>query len=469
MLSLRIHRARLGGALSLGARYHTATQKQRSITTSNQRIAYLTTAVGIVAAGAWWFQERYDNVPRLNLEPSEPSIISSEAEVTRKLSQDSYSIKVTRTPGVDRYDGARLASNNPCEDYFIHGQFPSPRNDGSTWMAWAVLDGHSGWQTADLLEKRLVPAVQSRLSQMTQMTPGESIRDESIQRAIMEAFVNLDDDIVKPAVHLPEGKQQLEEKMRTLAPAQAGSCALLAIYDPTSSKLHVACTGDSRAVLGQKSPEGRWEAIPLSTDQTGKNPDEINRLRQEHPGEQDVVKNGRVLGLAVSRAFGDGRYKWPLELQKPLGRMYYGFGVLDKFPFQTPPYITAEPVVTSTTIDNTKKSFLILGSDGLWDNIPDQPAVDLVGKWLAAQGTTTRDRQPLPEYAPFDFSQYWKGVPWWFVEERTTIQDDNVAVHLMRNVLGGNHHEMLAGRLSRNSPWLRNIKDDITIQVVFFK
>lgn len=54
------------------------------------------------------------------------------------------------------------------------------------------------------------------------------------------------------------------------------------------------------------------------------------------------------------------------------------------------------------------------------------------------------------------------------MEKRTTIQDDNVAVHLVRNALGGNHHELIAGRLAFSSPFAQRVRDDITVQVAFF-
>ena len=61
--------------------------------------------------------------------------------------------------------------------------------------------------------------------------------------------------------------------------------------------------GDSRAVLGSADPDtGRYVATALSEDQTGFNPKELDRVRNEHPSEKKVikVKTGRVLGLAVS-------------------------------------------------------------------------------------------------------------------------------------------------------------------------
>ena len=74
--------------------------------------------------------------------------------------------------------------------------------------------------------------------------------------------------------------------------------------------LRVACAGDSRAVLGRLADptaasgdasggtKSKWEAIPLSEDQSGSSASEIARLHKEHPDEPEVVKDGRVLGLS---------------------------------------------------------------------------------------------------------------------------------------------------------------------------
>ena len=83
----------------------------------------------------------------------------------------------------------------------------------------------------------------------------------------------------------------------------------MGLYEHKGSTLKVACTGDSRAILGRQNAAGIWEAMVLSVDQTGHNKDEVARLRSEHPNEPDMIKDGRLLGLAVTRAFGDGIWK----------------------------------------------------------------------------------------------------------------------------------------------------------------
>ncbi|OOQ82962.1 pyruvate dehydrogenase [Penicillium brasilianum] len=425
----------------------------------------------------WWLVNAKDDVtrddaPHLESPPAEHWTVEpgpSRDQVTRIISQGAYSHLVRNVDGVMRYDGAQLPSNSPCEDHFTHGKFPSPWNEGNTWMTWGVFDGHAGAQTAELLKTELMPFVRHSLSQVKPLPDQESYSNELIQRAIANAFLNLDDSIIKTALETSQSQCSLPEKVKKLAPAYSGSCALLSLYDPTTSTLHVACTGDSRAVLGQKGPDGKWNAKPLSVDQTGKNEEEIARLYKEHPGEEDIVKNGRVLGIMVSRAFGDARWKWSLEFQRDMQRKFFGPSPLTpRYPVQTPPYLTAEPVVTSTKINTGKPAFLIMATDGLWDVLSNQQAVELVGKWLERGAEKQRSSNPDPGREISDFSEFANEEDWKFEEKRTTVQDDNVAVHLVRNSLGGNHHELVAGRLAYDSPSSRRVRDDITVQVVFF-
>ncbi|KAJ6093535.1 hypothetical protein N7486_008824 [Penicillium sp. IBT 16267x] len=421
----------------------------------------------ISGPGLWWVTSSGNDVPEVPETPPTEHLTFgpglSPDQVTQIISQHAYSLPVTGIAGVHRYDGTQWASNSPCEDRFFHGQFPSPWNDGKQWMAWAVFDGHAGWQTAELLKHQLLPYVRHSLDQVSSDEP---VPPERVQEALVKGFLNLDASIFKTAEDASRSKEPLQDRVQKMEPAYAGSCALLSILDPATRTLYVACTGDSRAVLGQQRPDGTWEAIPLSVDQSGSNQEEIARLQQEHPGEENIIKGGRVLGMMVSRAFGDSRWKWPLDFQKEMQKRFYGPAPLTpRYDVQTPPYLTAEPVVTSTKIDPSRPSFLIMASDGLWDNLSSEQAVGLMGKWLGAEKQSPSTPIATPALQDFVFG---KGVEEKFVEERTTVQDDNAAVHLTRNSLGGNHHELIAGRLAFSSPFSRYARDDITVQVVFF-
>ena len=428
---------------------------------------YVATAGLISTPGIWWLTAARDDVPRLECPLAEhlaPEPGPSKEDITHMLSKEAYSFHVRNITGVTRYDGAQLASNSPCEDRFIHGEVSSSWNENDQWMSWAVFDGHSGWQTADLLTKQLLPFVRRRLSEVN-----SPVSNESVQRAIMEGFVDLDDSIIKTAPDTSKSKESFQDKVKKLIPAYAGSCALLSLYDPITSTLHVACTGDSRAVLGQKGADGKWETIPLSVDQTGSNEEETTRISKEHPGEENIAKDGRVLGIMVSRAFGDSLWKWPLDFQKEMKRKFNGPAPLTpRRDIRTPPYLTAEPVVTSTKINPNKPSFLIMATDGLWDYLSSEQGVDLVVNWLEPQRTEKNTTEENKTDGKFDFGRFWTDVDWQFEKERMTIQDENAAVHLMRNSLGGNYHELIAGRLAFDPPLSRRVRDDITVQVVFF-
>ncbi|KAG2419455.1 hypothetical protein HFD88_004251 [Aspergillus terreus] len=473
MLALGAARTRLGRVATAPTLRMQARQSYSTKRPSSNRVRHIAIASLLTTQGLWWFiTTRDDDVPRLEKPPTEHLVVEtcpSKDSVTQTISQGAYTFSVRNVAGVNRYDGAQLASNSPCEDRFTHGKIAPLWDERTRWVAWAVFDGHAGWQTAALLEKQLLPYVLRTLRQIKAPSNAEYVPEDLVQQAIVEAFMSLDNSIIKTALATSQSNDSLPDKVARLLPAYAGSCALLSLYDPVSSTLHVACTGDSRAVLGQQQHDGTWEVIPLSVDQTGSNEDEIARLYKEHPGEENIVKNGRVLGMMVSRAFGDSRWKWCLDFQQDVKRRFYGPAPLTpRYDVRTPPYLTAEPVVTSTKIDPRTPSFLVMATDGMWDTVSSQQAIELVGKWLEVQTKEKKVDHLEATYEPFDFGQFWKGVNWKFVEERTTVQDNNAAVHLVRNSLGGNHHELVAGRLAFSAPFSRNVRDDITVQVVFF-
>lgn len=274
-----------------------------------------------------------------------------------------------------------------------------------------------------------------------------------------------------------------------LAPALSGSCALLSFYDSRSKLFRVACTGDSRAVLGRKGVNGKWTATPLSEDQTGGTPSEEARLRAEHPDEPYVVRNGRILGgLEPSRAFGDASYKWSKETQERIKKHF--LGRTPSALLRTPPYVTAEPIVTTTKIDPSRGDFVVLATDGLWEFLSNEEVVGLVGQWLESQPkTSTSSSGPswpkswfsnssspgLPVETPHDnqvglgqrgpIRRYSSAST---ANERFVVEDKNAATHLVRNALGGRDRDMVSALLTLPSPYSRRYRDDLTVEVIFF-
>lgn len=345
---------------------------------------------------------------------------------------------------------------------------------------------YRGSATAGTLKTSLIPFVAREIHRLdTDSSP------EKINGAIKAGFTKLDDTI------LDAGKAALlnadpcdATTMSALAPAIAGSCALLSIFDPGSSTLRVASVGDSRAVLGsyagvvakgeECSNHGSvYEAKALSKDQNAENKEEVSRIKAAHPGEEegDLFEWGRFLGIMVTRAFGDHRWKWNAELVE---KVYLDFlGHQAKPGIQTPPYLTAEPVVTCTPV--SARDFVILASDGFWDHVATEDAVRLISEWLekrklrslrarygdSAGDITTPNNAGAQLDLDFDEQGFaaWKTLPQHFI-----IEDlDNAAVHLLKNALGGNRRNLFVASTMLGPPQSRSIRDDIAVQVLFFK
>jgi pyruvate dehydrogenase phosphatase len=126
------------------------------------------------------------------------------------------------------------------------------------------------------------------------------------------------------------------------------------------------------------------EAVVLSRDHNAREPEEKARLAREHPGEENVVvckhptacyTKGR---LQPTRSFGD-LYLKHSEFNAPPGD-----SLRNRFvqPPYTPPYITAQPELSVVPADAERDLFVVLASDGLWDAVDSQEAVDLVAHAL---------------------------------------------------------------------------------------
>lgn len=307
-------------------------------------------------------------------------------------------------------------------------------------------------------------------------TPSLLPSPEAIESAIKTGFTRLDNEIVHESVSKVLKANSKLVAAELLAPALSGSCALLSFYDSNSKILRVACTGDSRAVLGRRGEKGKWVATPLSVDQTGGSPDEAARLRKEHPGEDNVVRNGRILGgLEPSRAFGDASYKWTREVSERLKKSF--FGRTPSPLLKTPPYVTAEPIVTTTQIDPTKGDFVVMATDGLWEMLTNEEVVGLVGQWIEKQSENgngkswasmfTNQQKGLPvEEGPTKSEKDGQKTPirqqQWGVKggknERFVVEDKNVATHLVRNALGGKDKDMVCALLTLPAPYSRRYR-----------
>ncbi|GIY45527.1 protein phosphatase 1G [Caerostris darwini] len=142
----------------------------------------------------------------------------------------------------------------------------------------------------------------------------------------------------------------------------SGSTATVAVI--RESKVYVANVGDSRCVLSRNG-----KAIDMSVDHKPEDPDERSRILNAGGS---VSKDGRVDGcLNLSRAFGDFKFK---------GNSF--------IPQQQS--VTAEPYVNSIDIEKDD-DFLIIASDGIWNAMTSQDAVDYINVRLQAGDCDLQD------------------------------------------------------------------------------
>lgn len=177
-----------------------------------------------------------------------------------------------------------------------------------------------------------------------------------------------------------EAQRQIERSVGPDA-SYSGTTAVAAYRH--RDRLLVANVGDSRAVLGcinsargasgGGNSGGGMKAVELSSDHKPSRPDEKRRITEKggivqqsaipvqtkggglrfmRMGPERVMDKGGMGGLAVSRSLGD------LSLR---------------------PYVIAVPEVQERRLSNRDK-LLILGSDGVWDHISSQEAVNIASK-----------------------------------------------------------------------------------------
>ncbi|KAH3680487.1 hypothetical protein WICMUC_000274 [Wickerhamomyces mucosus] len=439
----------------------------------------------------------------------------NDEEITKKLRNLEESYFVQRGQGVLRYDISQLPSNNPIEDDRSESiiTVPFKENEDSDFYFWGIYDGHSGYYTSGKLKDELINYVVNELSSIYKVDPkNENLRlrstDEIIDDAIKRGFLKLDHEIVEKSLFNLVKNPNVKDNVINALPASSGSCGILTFYDSFNKNLKVAVTGDSRALLGSLNDSNEWTVKSLSIDQTGDNPDEIERILKEHPESESstAIRNGRVLGsLQPTRAFGDFRYKlkeingFKLDQLPDHLKLYFRSSPRNLL---TPPYVTAEPEITTHVINPSKNDFMVLGSDGLFELLSNEEIIGLVVKWLEknpinnssiTNGTNIKLTDSKDKSEQSKWSNYFKDdkklpkvldispdsikqsqrPPFRNIKNNEQheyfLEDSNVSTHLIRNALSlGGSKEYVSTLVSIPSPTSRKYRDDLTVTVVFF-
>lgn len=411
-----------------------------------------------------------------------------------------------------RFESNQLASNTPVED----------RRSAATClqtkgMMFGVFDGHAGSACAQAVSERLLHYIAvSLMSRQTledmelaaeclkpvppilqwhkhlNDTEYQEITSQyfenlrvywqhlldldaepafSLEEAMICAFKRLDSDI-SLEVQAPQEK----ELMRNTALQVAFSGATACVAHIDGVHLHVANTGDCRAILGVREEDGTWSTLPLTRDHNAFNEFEIRRLKREHPRseEKTLFVNDRLLGILMpSRAFGDVQLKWSKELQHSVLENSCDVEALNIYQYvppsyHTPPYLTAEPEVTYHKLRG-KDKFLVIASDGLWEMLSNEKVVELVAGHLTELNV---QKPQLAFERPVNLG-YMHSLLLQRKNRGIASLDQNVATHLIRHAIGSNEYgevdqEKLAAMLTLPEDLARMYRDDITVTVVYF-
>jgi len=205
-----------------------------------------------------------------------------------------------------------------CEDAYQ----AAPGLDGDpTRGIFSVFDGHGGREAADYAADNLHDNILREVNDVgSHLDPDEFTKQ--VKAAMIKGFLATDQEFL------------------SFGDLRGGATATTAYL--CKGRIWVANVGDCRAVICQGG-----QAVALTHDHR---PDcAVEREAVERRG-GEIVRE-RVQGiLGVSRALGDRELK---------------------------SYITAEPSVFCGTISESSE-FLILGTDGLWDHVDNQEAVEFV-------------------------------------------------------------------------------------------
>lgn len=170
--------------------------------------------------------------------------------------------------------------------------------------------------------------------------------------------------------------QQKIERSHNFDAFHSGSTAVAAYRH--RNRLYVANCGDSRAVLGCSSARGSGDnglkAVDLSSDHRPDRADERKRILDEGgtvhqstiPVRQGFGAPPRFMRVGPERVW-DRTGRCGLCVTRSMGDL------------SMRPWVTAIPEVTEREL-TPKDKFIILGSDGVWDRLASQEAVDITAR-----------------------------------------------------------------------------------------
>ncbi|KAJ7976245.1 Protein phosphatase 2C family protein [Quillaja saponaria] len=255
------------------------------------------------------------------------------------------------------YSMAVIQANNLLEDQsqLVSGPM-SLLEAGPQGTFVGIYDGHGGPEAARFVNEHLFKNIKKFTSENQGMSAD----------VITKAFLATEEEFLTLVKKQWLSKPQI---------ASVGSCCLTGII--CSGLLYIANAGDSRVVLGRMQRHAKEvKAVQLSCEHNASYESVREELHSLHPDDPQIVvmkhKVWRVKGMIqVSRSIGDAYLKKSEFNREPL---------LTKFRLSEPfhkPILKAEPTISVQKL-HPDDQFLIFASDGLWEHLSNDEAVDIV-------------------------------------------------------------------------------------------
>eukprot|EP00382_Lankesteria_abbotti_P000071 CAMPEP_0113846874 /NCGR_PEP_ID=MMETSP0372-20130328/1548_1 /TAXON_ID=340204 /ORGANISM="Lankesteria abbotti" /LENGTH=377 /DNA_ID=CAMNT_0000816063 /DNA_START=118 /DNA_END=1251 /DNA_ORIENTATION=+ /assembly_acc=CAM_ASM_000359 len=295
---------------------------------------------------------------------------------------------------------SQYAANTPIQDRVFTTKMKISAAQTTDVCLGMVVDGHGGWQMAERVYQLLPETLHKALEKMGARSPTSVVPLSEVRLAMERAFETVDEQLLECI------QSSLELGFSRTAKCGACACVVLVAGD----SLIVANAGDCKAVLSRNG-----KAMALSVEHNANVPSERAALMAAHPSEVDVVVCKKLwekqktptklrqyplwwfgwLGqelcqgscyvkgrLQPTRSFGDFHLKNP---QCAFDKEN------DKWFVRTPhsyPYISSRPDVYVLP-RNVKDNFIVIASDGLWDFLTDQEAVNVVSNHFSGDPKAT--------------------------------------------------------------------------------
>ena len=239
-----------------------------------------------------------------------------------------------------------------------------------------VYDGHGGWQMSQFASDRLHQELEKSLK--AKRAIGALSEEEVITGALLEAYDSVENEFLDVATRA--------YNLGFPNVSRVGSCALTAVV--SNNRVYAANAGDCKGVICKyNAKEKRFTCRKINQKFNANSKKEQSRLRAAFQNENDIVvcRRGQKDSCYVknrlqpTRAFGDFRLKHPLFNNPNNEPTEKGYPL--KIANFNGPYITHRPDIKVFDLDQDDE-FLILATDGLWDelNVQDVESIVLEAK-----------------------------------------------------------------------------------------